>query len=85
VKSDLNRWLPLVKWLLAIPHFIVLFFLGIAAVFAVIIAWFTILFTGRYPRGIFDFVEGVMRWGLRVQAYSMLLVTDQYPPFRLAA
>lgn len=85
VKSDLNRWLPLVKWFLAIPHFIVLFFLGIAAVFAVIIAWFTILFTGRYPRGIFDFVEGVMRWGLRVQAYSMLLVTDQYPPFRLAA
>jgi len=85
VKSDLNRWLPLVKWLLAIPHFIVLFFLGIAAVFAVIIAWFAILFTGRYPRGIFDFVEGVMRWGLRVQAYSMLLVTDQYPPFRLAA
>ena len=85
VKSDLNRWLPLVKWFLAIPHFIVLFFLGIAAVFAVIIAWFAILFTGRYPRGIFDFVEGVMRWGLRVQAYSMLLVTDQYPPFRLAA
>jgi hypothetical protein len=85
VKQDLKRWLPLVKWLLAIPHFIVLFFLGIASVFAVIIAWFAILFTGRYPRSLFDFVEGVMRWGLRVQAYSMLLVTDKYPPFRLAA
>jgi hypothetical protein len=85
VKKDLNRWLPLVKWLLAIPHYIVLVFLGIAAVFAVIIAWFAILFTGRYPRGIFDFVEGVLRWGLRVEAYAMLLVTDHYPPFRLAA
>jgi hypothetical protein len=85
VKKDLNRWLPLVKWLLAIPHYIVLFFLGIASVFAVIIAWFAILFTGRYPRSLFDFVEGVMRWGLRVEAYALLLVTDRYPPFRLAA
>jgi hypothetical protein len=85
VKKDLNRWLPLVKWLLAIPHYVVLFFLGIAAVFAVIFAWFAILFTGRYPRGIFDFVEGVLRWGLRVQAYALLLATDRYPPFRLAA
>jgi hypothetical protein len=85
VKRDLNRWLPLVKWLLAIPHFVVLLFLGIAAAFAVIFAWFVILFTGRYPRGIFDFVEGVLRWGLRVEAYAMLLVTDRYPPFRLAA
>ncbi len=85
VKGDLNRWLPLVKWFLAIPHYVVLFFLVIAAVFAVIVAWFAILFTGRYPRGIFDFVEGVMRWGFRVQAYAMLLVTDRYPPFRLAA
>lgn len=85
VKRDLNRWLPLVKWLLAIPHYIVLFFLGIAAVFAVVIAWFAILFTRRYPRGIFEFVEGVMRWGLRVEAYSMLLVTDKYPPFKLGA
>ena len=84
VKQDLNRWLPLVKWVLAIPHCIILFFLGIASVFAVVFAWFAILFTGRYPRGIFDFVEGVMRWGLRVQAYSILLVTDKYPPFRLA-
>ncbi|MGI8519281.1 MAG: DUF4389 domain-containing protein [Actinomycetota bacterium] len=85
VKKDLNRWLPLVKWLLAIPHYIVLLFLGIAAVFAVIVAWFVILFTGRYPRSIFDFIEGVQRWALRVQAYAMLLVTDRYPPFRLAA
>lgn len=85
VKQDLNRWLPLVKWFLAVPHYIVLFFLAIAALVAVVFAWFAILFTGRYPRGIFNFVEGVMRWGLRVEAYSMLLVTDQYPPFRLAA
>jgi hypothetical protein len=83
VEQDLNRWLPLVKWLLAIPHFIVLFFLGIAAVVAVIITWFSILFTGRYPRGIFDFVEGVLRWALRVEAYALLLVTDRYPPFSL--
>ena len=85
VKEDLNRWLPLVKWLLAIPHFIVLLFLTIASVFAVIIAWFAILFTGRYPRTLFNFVEGVMRWWLRVDAYAMLLTTDRYPPFRLAA
>ena len=85
VKQDLNRWLPLVKWLLAIPHYVVLLFLGIAAVFAVILAWFAILFTGRYPRSLFDFVEGVLRWGLRVEAYALLLVTDRYPSFRLAA
>jgi hypothetical protein len=70
---------------LAIPHYVVLFFLGIAALFAVIFAWFAILFTGRYPRGVFDFVEGVFRWWLRVEAYAMLLATDRYPPFRLAA
>jgi hypothetical protein len=85
VKRDLNRWLPLVKWFLAIPHYVVLFFLGIASVFAVIIAWFAILFTGHYPRGLFNFVEGVMRWSLRVNAYAFLLVTDSYPPFRLAS
>jgi hypothetical protein len=85
VKEDLNRWLPLVKWFLAIPHYIVLVFLTIASVFAVIFAWFAILFTGRYPRSLFDFVEGVMRWWLRVEAYAMLLTTDKYPPFRLAA
>jgi hypothetical protein len=82
---DLNRWLPLVKWLLAIPHFIVLIFLWIAAFAVVVVAWFAILFTGRYPRGMFEFVEGVMRWSQRVTAYAFLLVTDKYPPFRLAA
>lgn len=85
VKQDLNRWLPLVKWFLAIPHYIVLFFLTIGAFFAVVLAWFAILFTGRYPRTLFRFVEGVMRWWLRVEAYAMLLTTDSYPPFRLAA
>jgi hypothetical protein len=82
---DLNRWLPLVKWLLAIPHYIVLALLGVASVVAVIIAWFAILFTGRYPRSIFTFVEGVMRWNNRVTAYVLTLVTDEYPPFRLSA
>jgi hypothetical protein len=80
---DLNRWLPLVKWLLAIPHYIVLIFLWIASFFLVIFAWFAILFTGRYPRGLFHFVEGVIRWENRVVAYAFVLVTDQYPPFRL--
>jgi hypothetical protein len=83
-KNDLNRWLPLVKWLLAIPHYIVLVFLYIAAVVVVIIAWFAILFTGRYPQGMFDFVVGVLRWSLRVSAYAFLLVTDRYPPFSLS-
>jgi len=84
VERDLNRWLPLVKWLLAIPHYIVLFFLYIAALIVVIVTWFAILFTGRYPRGMFDFVEGVIRWHNRVVGYALTLVTDQYPPFRLA-
>lgn len=83
-RTDLNRWLPLVKWLLAIPHYVVLFFLVIAAVLSVIIAWFAILFTGRYPKGLFGFVEGVIRWENRVTAYAIILVTDRYPPFRLA-
>jgi len=83
-KQDLNRWLPLVKWLLAIPHLIVLLFLWIAAFFVVIFAWFAILFTGRYPRGLFDFVVGVGRWTNRVTAYAFVLVTDQYPPFSLS-
>ncbi len=81
VPRELNRFLPLVKWLLAIPHYIVLAFLWIAVFFVVIVAWFAILFTGRYPRGIFDFVEGVVRWGQRVVAYAFTLVTDRYPPF----
>ena len=83
VKAELNRWLPLVKWFLAIPHYIVLWFLDIAAVVIIIIAWFAILFTGRYPRDLFDFVVGVFRWHLRVLAYAFLLTTDRYPPFRL--
>ncbi len=83
VPRALNRFLPLVKWLLVIPHFIVLAFLWIAVFFVVIVAWFAILFTGRYPRGIFDFVEGVVRWGQRVVAYAFTLVTDRYPPFSL--
>ena len=84
-KNGLNRWLPIVKWALAIPHFIVLFFLSIGAFFAVVIAWFAILFTGRYPRGLFDYVLGVLRWWNRVIAYAFVLVTDEYPPFRLGA
>jgi hypothetical protein len=84
VSNDLNRWLPLVKWFLAIPHYVVLIFLHAGVFFAVIGAWFAILFTGRYPRGIFEFVVGVMRWTNRVGAYAFVLVTDRYPPFRLA-
>jgi hypothetical protein len=83
VKTQLNRWMPLVKWFLAIPHYVVLAFLAVGALFAGIIAWFAILFTGRYPRGLFDYVVGVARWGLRVSAYAFLLVTDRYPPFSL--
>ena len=82
-KQELNRWLPLVKWFLAIPHYIVLFFLSVAVVFVVIATWFAILFTGRYPRGIFDFVEGVIRWHNRVAGYAFILVTDRYPPVSL--
>jgi hypothetical protein len=82
-ERGLNRWLPLVKWFLAIPHAIVLAFLYLGVLFAVIGAWFAILFTGRYPRGLFDFVEGVIRWHNRVAGYAFLLVTDRYPPFRL--
>ncbi|MBT8164487.1 MAG: DUF4389 domain-containing protein [Acidimicrobiia bacterium] len=79
----LNRWAPLYKWFLAIPHYLVLAVLGIAVLLALIVAWFIILFTGRYPEGIYDFVVGVMRWSLRVQAYAVLLITDEYPPFSL--
>jgi hypothetical protein len=81
---DLNRWLPLVKWLLAVPHYIILFFLLFAAGVCIIIAWFAILFTSRYPRSLFDFVVGVFRWYLRVVAYALLLTTDRYPPFSLS-
>jgi hypothetical protein len=79
-ERDLNRWLPLVKWLQAIPHYIVLIFLAFGAL---VVAWFAILFTGRYPRALFDYVVGVGRWSLRVEAYAFLLVTDRYPPFSL--
>jgi hypothetical protein len=82
-QAGLNRWLPLVKWFLAIPHYIVLFFLYIGLIVVVIVAWFAILFTGRYPREIFGYVEGVIRWHNRVLGYAYILVTDQYPPFRL--
>ena len=83
VERDLNRWLPLVKWFLAIPHYVVLFFLIVGAVMAIVIAWFAILITGRYPRPLFNYVVGVARWSLRVNAYAFLLVTDRYPPFSL--
>ena len=82
---DLNRWMPLVKWFLVIPHLVVLFFLWLAALAVVVAAWFAILFTGRFPRGMFHFLEGVLRWDQRVIAYAMVLTTDQYPPFSLAA
>ncbi len=83
VKNDLNRWMPLVKWILAIPHLIALLFIFIAVVLCSVFAWFAILFKGRYPKVIFDFVEGFLRWSLRVNAYVFLLTTDEYPPFRL--
>jgi hypothetical protein len=83
VREELNRWLPLVKWLLAIPHYLVLVLLSVGVVVCVVLAWFAILFTGRYPRTLFDFVVGVLRWSLRVGSYAVLLVTDRYPPFRL--
>ncbi len=82
-QRELNRWLPLVKWLLAIPRYIVLFFLAIAMIVVIIIAWFAILFTGRYPQGLFDFVVGTMRWSARVVGYAFVMVTDRYPPFSL--
>ncbi len=82
-KHGLNRWLPLVKWLLAIPHYIVLVVLYVGVLFAAVGAWFAILFTGRYPRGLFTYIEGVIRWHNRVLGYAFILVTDEYPPFRL--
>ena len=81
--TRLKRWPPLVKWLLAIPHYVVLFFLYVGAVLAIIAAWFAILVTGRFPRGIFDYLVGVGRWTNRVTAYAFIMLTDAYPPFRL--
>lgn len=83
-EADLNRFLPLIKWLLAIPHYIVLAILYIIVIVVTIIAWFAIIITGRYPQGMFNFVVGVERWGYRVIAYAFLLTTDRYPPFRLS-
>ncbi len=85
VHTELNRWLPLVKWFLAIPHYVVLLFVDIGVFFALIAAWFSIVFTGAYPRGLYDFVVGAMRWHNRVVGYAFILATDEYPPFRLAA
>jgi hypothetical protein len=82
-KSDLVRWMPLVKWFLAIPHYVVLLILAIIGIFAVIIAWFAILITGSLSKGLFDYIVGVMRYGTRVQAYAFILTTDEYPPFSL--
>ncbi len=82
-EADLNRFLPIVKWLLAIPHYIVLAVLWVVAIVVTVLAWFAILITGRYPRPMFNFVVGVARWSLRVEAYMWLLTTDRYPPFRL--
>jgi hypothetical protein len=84
-RQGLNRWLPLVKWLLAVPHYVILAFLWLATLVAVIVAWFAILFTGRYPPGLFDFVLGVFRWTNRVIGYAFVLITDEYPPFSLSA
>jgi hypothetical protein len=75
--------LPLVKWLLAVPHYVVLIPLWIGAVVAIVIAWIAILVTGRYPKALFDYIVGVGRWSLRVSAYAFLLVTDRCPPFSL--
>ena len=85
VERDLSRGMPLVKWLLAIPHYLVLFALYIGALFAVVAAWFAVLFTGRFPRSLFDYLVGVGRWHWRVAGYAFLLVTDDYPPFSLSA
>jgi hypothetical protein len=81
--QKLGRGMPLVKWFLAIPHYVVLFFLSIGAFFCWIGAWFAILFTGRYPKGLFNYIVGVLRWCFRVEAYAFILITDQYPPFSL--
>ncbi len=83
--SNLNRFLPLIKWLLAIPHYIALMVLCLIAFVLTVVAWLLIIFTGSYPKGMYDFVVGVVRWSLRVEAYAVALVTDQYPPFRLGA
>jgi len=82
-QTDLNRGLPLVKWFLAIPHYFILFFLYIAVFAVTIVAWIVVIITGRYPKALFDFTVGVMRWTWRVHTYAILLATDRYPPFSL--
>jgi hypothetical protein len=82
-EGDINRFMPIVKWILAIPHYIVLYVLSLIVLVVSLIAWFAILIVGRYPRGMFDFTVGVMRWSNRVTAYAFVLTTDRYPPFRL--
>ncbi|MBT4554177.1 MAG: DUF4389 domain-containing protein [Candidatus Marinimicrobia bacterium] len=84
VKTELNRWMPLVKWLLVFPHLIVLFFLMIGVFTSTILAWVMILISGKYPKKMFNFVVGTLRWILKVQAYALLLITDKYPPFSLS-
>jgi hypothetical protein len=84
-RSDLNRWMPLVKWLLAIPHYLALLVLDIGVVIVTITAWVAIVLTGRHPRRLFDYTVGVMRWHNRVVCYAFALTTDDYPPFRLSA
>jgi hypothetical protein len=84
-ESQLNRFMPLIKWFLAIPHYVVIYVLSICALVVMVIAWFAILIVGRYPQGLFNFSVGVMRWETRVNAYMVLLTTDRYPPFRLGA
>ena len=83
VKNELKRWMPLVKWFLVLPHIIALIFIFIGVLICTVFSLIAILITGRYPKGIFYFVEGFFRWTLRVSAFALLLTTDEYPPFRL--
>lgn len=80
-EEDLVRWMPYLKWFLAIPHYVVLFFLNTAGTMAIVLAWFSILFTGRYPKKLFNFVVEIYHWNLRVVSYAFLFITDNYPPF----
>ncbi len=80
--NAVNRWLPLIKWLLALPHWIIISVLSIVYLIVVAISWFAIIITGKHPRGLFDFLIGCSRWAARTTAYAFLLTTDRYPPFR---
>ncbi|MBT3943177.1 MAG: DUF4389 domain-containing protein [Chloroflexi bacterium] len=83
VENDLNRWMPLFKWILAIPHYIVFILLLIGALIAVVVAWFAVLITGKMPPGLFDYLVGVMRYGTRIELYAFMLTTDEYPSFSI--